>query len=133
MPKVHRAAARRRLSLQHANLRAAMPKLDVVHEPADQEYPAAMVREELLGGDGRGNLHRIETGARVAHDNEHAPFLVAGHGKLHCLARVVGASIAHGSGTPGADLREDGGGRADPSRVILSVCLHILLSRPSAS
>src|SRR5579864_1816493 len=86
------------LPLHHVNLSSVLTKLYLVHELIDQEDAAAVVGVEILAHGARGNSLGIEALARIAHNNQDAALLVAGHHALHDFAGILFGAVDHGVG-----------------------------------
>src|ERR1019366_5538503 len=63
----------------HVNLSPVLVELDIVHQLIDQVDATAVIGIDVLAAAGIGNLGGIETGAGIAHHDQHAPLLVTGH------------------------------------------------------
>jgi hypothetical protein len=66
---------------------------DLVYQLIDDVYPAAAGREKVLTHDGARDGCGIESGPRIANDNEHASLMIARDAALNLLRRVIRASV----------------------------------------
>src|SRR5437773_10569580 len=58
--------------LAHADFRAALLELNLVHEQIDQEDPSPVFGENTLASEWARNLRWVESLPLVLHDNEHS-------------------------------------------------------------
>ena len=107
---------------------AVLLELHFVHQLIDQVDAAAVVGKDVFAAAGIGNGEGIEATARIVHDDQHTPLLVATYAALDLLGGIVLAAMNDSVGQRlaqrGFDLKFFAGGTFQLARHLHDAVHH---------